>query len=165
MLSLEFFGRGFSWIRYQNQTNSYVQNWVNNVSEHFDKTDESEIMNNNEKFGYPKLIMDYLLSRSCNLSAIDSLESFINFSSTIRNVAAVVEERIEEIIYQRQLLANFVIQETMLAEKKLKDFSIGIQQMYDIVCRITFVSNIGNTKQSARKYLRISFKRCHREEM
>lgn len=113
-----------------------------------------------KKYGRPEMIMEELLSEACKLPVVDSLESFMNFSNTIRNVAAVVEGDIEQIFDQRQLLASFVSKlpphlltqwgsylidkKIPCRKEKLRNFSDWIQQMSEVISRITFVSNVVN---------------------
>lgn len=52
--------------------------------------------------------MDKLLAKANQLPPVESIESFLSLSSTLRNIASVVEGEIAYYVDQRNVLANFV---------------------------------------------------------
>ncbi|CAH1114639.1 unnamed protein product [Psylliodes chrysocephalus] len=58
-----------------------------------------------QKYERPEAIMEELLSKAHQISSVESAKSFINFNSTVQNLAAAINEDFANYIDERHLLA------------------------------------------------------------
>ncbi|CAH1106517.1 unnamed protein product [Psylliodes chrysocephalus] len=113
-----------------------------------------------QKYGRLEAIMEELLSKAHQISSVESAESFIDFNSTVQNLAAAINEDLANYIDERHLLAilvnklpphlltqwgSYLIDHKVEDHKEsLQDFSNWVQQMSKMISRISFVSKNTN---------------------